>query len=152
MARQRGGIFIVKANWFTDSMNAWEKQDEQLYLLESPPRKEHPTKSPGEGHTQNVDVEGQDPGGVVQEMLDDFEEEDEEDMEDVTIEAQEELEPIALGTWQDATDEVDAYLMESDSEFGDEDPPSDIILGEGESEVGRCANIYPKINDSFLMR
>jgi hypothetical protein len=142
MARRKGGIFIVKTNWFTDSMNAWGKQDEQLYLLESPTRREHSIKSPVEAHTQNVDVdvEGHDPGGVVQEMLDDFDEDDEEEeMDDgADIEAQQELEPIALGTWQDANDEVDAYLMESDSEVGEgEDSPNDIILGEGESEIGR---------------
>jgi RNA polymerase II subunit A C-terminal domain phosphatase len=135
MARRKGGIFILKANWFTDSTNAWEKQDEQLYLLESPPRREH-IKSPNQGHTQNVDVEGHDPGGAVQEMLDDFDEDEMED--DADIEAQQELEPITLGTWQDATDEVDAYLMESDSELGDgEEPQNDIILGDGDSEVGR---------------
>jgi len=70
-------------------------------------------------------------------MLDDFEEEDDEEMDGVEIEAQEELEPIALGTWQDATDEVDAYLMESDSELDEgEDSTNDVILGEGESEAG----------------
>jgi RNA polymerase II subunit A-like phosphatase len=141
MARRKGGIFIVKVNWFTDSMNAWEKQDERSYLLESPPRREHPDKSPVEQPSQTVDVEGHDPGGVVQEMLDDFDDEDDDEEEVVNeppIEAQEELEPIALGTWLDATDEVDAYLMESDSESGDgEEPSGDVMLGEGESESGR---------------
>lgn len=142
MARRKGGIFIVKANWFTDSMNAWDRKDEQMYLLESSPRREHSVKSPIEKQIQTIDVEGHDPGGVVQEMLDDFdEEEDDDDLEGVDIEAQEELEPIALGTWQDATDEVDAYLMESDSEFGEEEETaSDVIIGEGESENGRCVN------------
>lgn len=89
-----------------------------------------------------MDVEGHDPGGVVQEMLDDFDDDNDEDDEELVvneqpIEAQEELEPIALGTWQDATDEVDAYLMESDSEFGDvEGPGGDIILGDGETDYG----------------
>lgn len=143
MARRKGGIFIVKANWFTDSMNAWKRQDEQLYLLDPSPRREHSIKSPVEAYTQQpVDVEGHDPGGVVQAMIDEFEEdlEDDDDLDDgVDIVAQEELEPIAQGTWQDATDEVDAYLMESDSEAEDGDEtPGDIILGEGESESGRC--------------
>ena len=84
MARRKGGIFIVKANWFTDSINAWEKQDEQLYLLESPPpRKEHhAAKSPvdSQSRTVDVDVESQEPGGVVQGMLDDFEEDENEEV------------------------------------------------------------------------
>jgi len=141
MARRKGGIHIVKATWFTDSMNAWERQDEQLYLLDPSPRREHSVKSPVEAYSQQpVDVEGSDPGGVVQAMIDEFEEDlddDEDPDDDVDVEAQQELEPIALGTWQDATDEVDAYLMESDSESGDaDDPQGDIILGEGESESG----------------
>jgi hypothetical protein len=146
MARRKGGIFIVKAHWFTDSMNAWERQDEQLYLLDPSPRRERATKSPIETYSQQpVDVEGHDPGGVVQAMIDEFEEDadDDEDLDDdLDIEAQQELEPIALGTWQDATDEVDAYLMESDSEVGDGEETSDIILGEGESESGRWAHFF----------
>jgi len=134
-ARLQGKVFIVWLSWFTDSVAQWKKQDERLYLLDdnratspSAPTASSPPSDPnaistdtdpeelvGEGEGE-VDGDGDaddgtdtvDPDGVDLELPE----------AEPAVNVIPPAEPLDLGgvDWQDVNDEVDAAMMESDSE------------------------------------
>ena len=134
-ARKRGGIKIVRVEWFNDCIALWKRQDEELYLFyesslaggsNSPPVSDHQISSDPEPDADDWDVEpvelqakvagedgemGEGGGGAVGALH---------------------LEEI---DWNDINDEVEAAMMESDDESVDERMKSEDELTD-ESSVG----------------
>ncbi|KAH8119974.1 hypothetical protein DFH11DRAFT_1500359 [Phellopilus nigrolimitatus] len=136
-ARTMNGIFIVWLQWFSDSVARWKRQDERRYLLDDThvvsPHVDVASSSPlSDPNAISTDT---DPEALVGDG------EDEEPPEDLLV-VMPDSESLAtsiggsvevndldaeavldLGDvdWQVMDDEVDAAMMESDSEFGDDD-------------------------------
>ncbi|EJD03740.1 uncharacterized protein FOMMEDRAFT_105888 [Fomitiporia mediterranea MF3/22] len=140
-ARSQPNIFVVWLQWFTDSVAQWRRQDERRYLLDatqddSTQQDVASSSPPSDPNAISTDT---DPEGLVG----DGDEEDLlEDLLDEAVEAVPNSESLVAPTgesagvtdldtegplnlnevdWQNANDEVDAAMMESDSEMGDDD-------------------------------
>ncbi|KZS91631.1 hypothetical protein SISNIDRAFT_456546 [Sistotremastrum niveocremeum HHB9708] len=155
MARQRGTIDIVWFQWFTDSIALWTRVDELPYLLDGPRDRGYS----GKAVDRDTKMTASDEKVVIErtlteqaDLLDDIDVDRLEgevegidiDVEDVDVGAggaegdgvESELKSIAKDTWAGATDEVDAAMMESDSEMGSDDG--------NESDIISSANSTPR--------
>lgn len=137
-ARKRGGIKIVRLEWFNDCIALWKRQDEELYLFyeaslagasNSPPVSDHQISSDPEPDADDWDLEpvagedvemGEGSSGAVGALH---------------------LEEI---DWNDINDEVEAAMMESDDESADERMKSDDELTD-ESSVGGARYGIPQL-------
>ncbi|KAJ3750888.1 hypothetical protein DFH05DRAFT_1519055 [Lentinula detonsa] len=109
-ARRRGNIKVVWLAWFTDSVALWQRQDETRYLLDMPPTAGPSTSPPTASSDLDIDV----------------------DDEDWDLDSPPTSGGVALGVssnagfhaneinWNDINDEVEAAMMESDDEEGEE--------------------------------
>lgn len=119
-ALKQGGIHVVWMAWFTDSIAQWKRQDERHYLLEdnsvtnvSAPVSSSPPSDPN-GITTDTDPEG---------TVDDEEVEPPEDQSKRATAVPASLAEVNTGKldlgevdWENMHDEVEAAMMESDSE------------------------------------
>ncbi|KAI5124127.1 hypothetical protein M0805_000940 [Coniferiporia weirii] len=137
-ARSLKGVFVVWVQWFSDSVAQWRRQDERKYLLDETrilsPHLDAVSSPPSDPNAISTDT---DPEALVGEG------DDEELLENLlSVGTNSELratpgedsaevishDEIILDLdgvdWQDINDEVDAAMMESDSEDGDEETRS----------------------------
>lgn len=146
-ARKRGGIKIVRAEWFNDSIALWRRQDEEPYLFyasNSPPASDHPISSDPEPDADDWDLE---PVELKAKAT-----QEEAEMEGSGSRALGALHLEEID-WNDINDEVEAAMMESDDESVDERMKSDDELTD-ESSVASARyafSIYPGIVGSNLL-
>ncbi|KAL5535724.1 FCP1 [Sanghuangporus sanghuang] len=135
-ANSQPGIFVVWLQWFTDSVAQWKRQDERRYLLDavkdtSPQNEVASSSPPSDPNAVSSDT---DPEGLVGDGDDDLSEDLLEEIQNseslaaptggaagvtgLDTEASLNLNEV---DWQEVNDEVDAAMMESDSEDVDDD-------------------------------
>jgi len=134
-ARKRGGIKIVRVEWFNDCIALWKRQDEELYLFYESSLAGGSNSPPVSDHQISSDPEPD---------ADDW------DLEPVELEAKVAREDAEMGEgssgaagalhleeidWNDINDEVEAAMMESDDESVDGRMKSEDELTD-ESSVG----------------
>ncbi|KAL5495046.1 FCP1 [Sanghuangporus weigelae] len=132
-AKSQPGIFIVWLQWFTDSIAQWKRQDERRYLLDvvqdaSPQNEVASSSPPSDPNAVSSDT---DPEGLVEDGDDDDSLEEIQYSESLAAPTGGAAGVTGLDTeaslnlnevdWQEANDEVDAAMMESDSEDVDDD-------------------------------
>ncbi|THH02377.1 hypothetical protein EW145_g6760 [Phellinidium pouzarii] len=133
-ARLLEGVFVVWLQWFTDSVARWKRQDEHNYLLDDTqslsPHADAASSPPSDPNAISTDT---DPEALVGDG-------DDEESSDHMLNAIPDSESLAAPSeglaevndvdtdadldlggvdWQDVNDEVDAAMMESDSEDDD---------------------------------
>lgn len=117
MARKRGGVKIVRPEWFNDSIALWQRQDETPYLFYDPLNAATSTSPLISDHQISSDPEPD---------ADDWDLDPAELKAQVVQEGENSMSGRAVGAlhleeidWNDINDEVEAAMMESDDESAD---------------------------------
>lgn len=133
--------------WFQDSVARWKRQDERLYLVDDEPRSTTPqpestSSPPSDPNAISTDTEPEELVGDVEAEAGEIDEDELSELSKSQGDASgvpigvTDLTPegIDLGDvdWQNVNDEVEAAMMESDSE---EDDRRSVASGSGRSSV-----------------